>query len=80
MYLNSDVAFARAQREYENRMPPEPDFDCECESDHNDCDDCDCVGHIESCPSCDTAHGCRCDDMYEDWKDRQMERDWDDDY
>lgn len=71
-------SFARAQAAYENMMPPEPDFDCECDDDHDYCDesDCECVGHMSGCDICHVSHGCVCDDLYESWKDQRMEDGW----
>lgn len=54
-------------------------FDCDCiDSDHDACDDkeCECEGHDNGCPDCGVRRGCRCDDMYEAWKDRQQEYDY----
>ena len=67
------------------REPPEPEFDCECEEDHDDCDvtDCPCEGHDNGCSMCRMPHGCICDDLYERHKDRRLENnmgDYDDDY
>lgn len=74
--------FAKAQREYENREPPEEDWECTCAPGiltHWDCDEmqdeieCDCIGHVPSCGICNTSHGCRCDEIYEAWKDSRLE-------
>ena len=62
-----DANFARAQREYENRMPPEAPEDCrrhgwEYDSDEPDVDECpDCLGDAEAYE----------DDAYDRWKDAQ---------
>lgn len=55
------------------REPPEPDFDCECDTDHDDCDGCDCIGHNPGCSLCHASHGCYCDDLYESYKDRMLD-------
>lgn len=56
------------------REPPGPDFDCECEADHDDCDGCNCPGHQPDCDLCNVSHGCICDDLYERYREQRMER------
>lgn len=60
------------------REPPEPDFDCECEDEHDYCEAerCECVGHEDDCSMCGTSHGCRCDDLYEKHRDDRMYDEW----
>lgn len=49
-----------------------PDCDCaEGECDACQDENCDCTRHEEDCEVCKTTRGCRCDTLYEDWKDRQ---------
>ena len=47
--------------------------ECTC-SDHCElCDDeeCECDGHQEDCGLCQTTRGCRCDQIYDEWRDQQ---------
>jgi hypothetical protein len=51
--------------------------ECECEEPHDECEDesCECPEHDEGCDICRMEHGCRCDDMYEAYKERRWEDD-----
>lgn len=48
--------------------PPEfPEIDCDCGAEDVE----DCVCDDEGCGSCNSERGCRCDDLYEAWRDEQ---------
>lgn len=48
--------------------------DCDCDVDCDLCDDeeCECNAHQEDCSTCETQRGCRCDSIYDDWRDEQV--------
>lgn len=49
--------------------PPEyPEIDCDCGAEAVD----ECVCDDEGCGSCGAERGCRCDDLYEAWRDEQL--------
>ena len=47
---------------------------CDCAIDCDLCHDeeCDCDAHQEDCQTCNTQRGCRCDDIYDSWRDEQV--------
>jgi hypothetical protein len=48
--------------------------DCACDIDCDLCEneECDCNAHQKDCSLCQTQKGCRCDSIYDTWRDSQM--------
>lgn len=46
------------------------ELDCACavECDLCDVEECDCGWHQKDCATCDTKRGCRCDEIYDTWR------------
>jgi hypothetical protein len=66
----------------DNYYTPKDDDGLECyycegtgEADGGDCPQCDGVGYVDSSEICGlcNAYPCRCDDIYDSWKERDME-------
>jgi len=49
--------------------------DCDCDADDHDLcvdEECECLAHEKNCESCKTKRGCRCDQIYDEWRDEQV--------
>jgi hypothetical protein len=48
--------------------------DCDCERECDLCydEECECLGHQKDCQTCKTTRGCRCDSIYDSWRDEQV--------
>lgn len=55
----------RTQREFD---------ECECFTDCDLCErkECGCGSHQKDCATCQTRRGCRCDQIYDEWRDEQV--------
>lgn len=56
----------------QQRMGP----DCDClEGDCDACEeeDCNCERHEKDCSLCKTIRGCKCDRLYDEWRDSRYD-------